>query len=204
MLGVVIMQIPDSLASFWNVAGSYIINVVYLFVGAFVTYIFTLIHYRRKTWDEFKQRSLAEFYGPMLDLIKQVTAETKNSFEVIDASNQSWQEECKKHPLPFEDHNKYFEPYQKALDGENERLRKVVQSLDEMVQIFKSKGRLAYPSTEKLRPEFLQYVDHFHRQLPYEVWMKLDHSAKPLAKLHADVEAHFNNLKRKLSGDKRV
>lgn len=204
MLGVAIMQIPDILTNFWNMVGPHIINVAYCVLSAFVGAFAAYILFRKRKWFEFERCRFSKFYGPMLDLIKQVTAETKNSFEVIDASNQAWQEECKKHPLPFEDHNKHFEPYQKALDDENERLRKAVQALDEMVKIFKSKGRLAYPSTEKLRPEFLQYVGHFHRQLPYEVQKILDHSAEPLAKLHADVEAHFNNLRRKLSGDKRV
>ncbi len=209
MFGVAIMQILDSLTNFWNMVGPHIINVAYYVlaasVGAFATYIFTSRHYRRKTWDEFKQRRLNEFYGPMLDQIKQVTANAEYNIKVSDASNQAWRELCERHPHPFEDHEKYFEPFKKSLDYENERFRKEdIPALDEMVKIFKSKGHLSYPSTEKLFPEFLQYVDQFHRPLPYEVWKKLDPSAEPLAKLYADVEAHVDNLKRKLSGEKRV
>ncbi len=174
-------------------------------VAAFVTYLFTSMHYRRKTWGEFKLRRFDEFYGPILDQIKLVTANSINTSKVNDASEQAWQEECEKHPHPFEDHDKHFEPFQKALDYENERFHKEdISALVKILEIFKSKGRLAYPSTEKLFPEYLQYVDLFLRPLPYEVQKKLDHSAEPLAKLHADVEAHFNNLKRKLSGEKRV
>ena len=187
----------------------YIINVaspiLSAIVAAFATYIFTSRYYRRKTWEEFKQRRLNEFYGPMHDLIKQVTANAKNTSKVVDASERAWRELCDKHSHPFEDRDKYSEPFQKALDYENERFRKEdIPALDKMVKIFKSKGHLAYTSTEKLFPEFLQYVDQFHRPLPYEVWKKLDPSAEPLAKLYADVEAHVDNLKRKLSGEKRV
>jgi len=205
MLGVAIMQIPDSLTNFWNMVGPHIMNVAYhvlsAFVGAFAAYIF----FRKKKWHEFDQCRLNEFYGPMLDQIKQVTANAKNTSKVVDASERAWRELCEKHPHPFEDHDKYFEPFQKALDYENERFHKEdIPALYKILKIFKSKGHLAYPSTEKLFPEFLQYVDQFHRPLPYEVWKKLDPSAEPLAKLYADVEAHVDNLKRKLSGEKRV
>lgn len=203
------MQIPDSLANFWNMIGPYVINaappILSAFIAAFATYIFTSRHFRKKKWHEFDQCRLNEFYGPMLDLIKQVTANAKNTSKVMDASEQAWRELCEKHPHPFEEHDKYFEPFQKALDYENERFRKEdIPALDKMLKIFESKGHLAYPSTEEFFPEFLQYVDQFHRSLPYDVWKKLDPSAEPLAKLYADVEAHVDNLKRKLSGEKRV
>jgi len=174
-------------------------------VAAFVTYLFTSMHYRRKTWGEFKLRRLNEFYGPMHGLIKQFTLNYKNSIKVKDASNQAWQEECEKHPHPFEDSDKYSEPFQKALDYENERFTKEdIPALDKILEIFKSKGHLAYPSTEKLLPQLIEYVDQFHRLLPYEVWKKLDPSAEPFAKLSADVEAHVDKLRHELSGDNRV
>jgi len=170
-------------------------------VGAFATYIL----FRKRKWLEFDRCRFDEFYGPMLDQIKQVTAHAKNAKKVMDTSERAWQELCEKHSHPFEDHNKHFEPFQKSLDYENERFRKEdIPALDKICEIFKSKGHLTYSSTEKLFLEFSQYVDQFHRPLPYEVWKKLDPSAEPLAKLHADVEAHVNKLKRKLSGEKRV
>jgi len=91
------------------------------------------------------------------------------------------------------------------LDYENERFCKEdIPAFDKMLEIINSKGHLAYQSTEKLFPSFSQYVDQWHRPLPYEVLKKLDPSAEPLAKLFADVEAHVDNLRRKLSGEKRV
>jgi hypothetical protein len=199
------MQILDSLTNFWNMVRPHIVNVasygLSAFVGAFATYFF----FRKKKWHEFDQCRLNEFYGPILDLIKQVTANAKNTSRVGDACEQAWREICERHPPPLSDHDKYFERFQKALDYENERFCKVdIPALDKMLKIFESKGHLAYPSTEKIFPEFLQYVDQFHRPLPYEAWKKLDPSAEPLAKLYADVEAHVDNLKRKLSGEKRV
>lgn len=209
MFGVVIMQIPDSLANFWNIIGSYIINVVDAILSAVVatsvTYIFTSRHFRKKKWHEFDQRRLDEFYGPMLRQIKQVMADAENYIRVSDACERAWREICERQPSPFSDHDKYFEPFQKELDYENERFRKEdIPALDKMLKLFESKGYLAYPSTEKLFPEFLQYVDQWHRPLPYEVLKKLDLSAEPLAKLYADVEAHVDDLKYKLSGEKRV
>ncbi len=201
MLGAVIMQIPDSLASFWSVAEPYVTHGVAIILSAWAGYIFNTIYFRRK----FNQHRLNELYGPMLGLIKQVTANVEYNIKVSDASNQAWREICERHPPPFEDHEKYFEPFKKSLDYENERFRKEdISALDKILKIFESKRHLAYPSTEKLYPEFLQYVDQFHRPLPYEVQKKLAHSAEPLAKLHADIEAHVDNLKRKLSGEKRV
>lgn len=192
---------PDSFASFWNAAGPYITHGIAIILAAWAGYIFNTKHIRRK----YNQRRLDEFYGPMLRLIKQVTANAQNNIKVSDACERAWREICESHPPPFSDHDKYFEPFQKALDYENERFRKEdISALDEMLQLFKSKGYLAYPSTEKLYPEFSQFVDQFHRPLPYEVWKKLDPSAKPLAKLHTDVEAHVDNLEHKLSGEKRV
>ena len=201
MLGVVIMQILDSLANFWNVAEPYITHGVAIILSAWAGYIFNNKHFRRK----FNQRRLDDFYGPMLGLIKQVIANAEYNIKVSDASNQAWREICERHPHPFEDHGKYFEPFKKSLDYENERFRNEdIPAFDKMLEIFKSKIHLAYPSTRALFNQFSQYVDHWHRPLPYEVLKKLNPSAEPLAKLSADVEAHVHNLKRKLSGEKRV
>lgn len=201
MLGVAIMQILDSLTNFWNVAGPYITYGVAIILSSWAGYIFSTKHFRRK----YNQRRLDEFYGPMLGLIKQVIANAENNIKVSDAHEQAWLEICKRHPPPFSDHDKHFEPFKKSLEYENERFRNEdVSALDKVREIFKSKRHLAYRSTEKLFPSFSQYVDQFHRPLPYETWKKLDPSAEPLAKLSADVEAHVDNLKRKLSGEKRV
>ena len=177
-----------------------VIPIVTAILSAWLTYYFTARHFRKQKWFEFDQRRLDEFYGPILNLIKQVRANTENSVKVSDASNQAWREICENHSQTSEDHDKYI----KVLDDENKRFQKEdIPALDKMLDIFKSKGHLAYPSTEKLFPQFSQYVDQFHRQLPYEVLKKLDHSAEPLAKLSTDVEAHVDNLGRKLSGEKR-
>lgn len=182
----------------------YVVNVVIpivaVILSAWLTYYFTARHFRKQKWFEFDQRRLDEFYGPMLNLIKLVGANTEHSVKVTDASNQAWREICENHSQTSEDHDKYI----KVLDDENKRFQKEdIPALDKMLELFKSKGHLAYPSTEKLFPQFLQYVDQFHRRLPYEVLKKLDLSAEPLFKLSTDAEAHVDNLRRKLSGEKR-
>jgi len=173
-------------------------------LSACLAYYFTARRFRKQKWFEFDQRRLDEFYGPMLNLIKQVRANIETNTKISEVSDQAWQELCGRHPHPFEDHDKYFEPFNKALDDENERFnREYIPTLNKMLDIFKVKGHLAYPSTENLFSEFSQYVAQLHRPLPYEVWKKLNPSAEPLAKLSADIEAHVDNLRRKLSGDKR-
>ncbi len=186
----------------------YVVNVVIpiaaVILSSWLTYHFAARHFRKQKWFEFDQCRFDEFYGPILNLIKQVGADCEQSVKVSDASNQAWQEICKKHSHPFEDHEKSFEPYKKVLDDENMRIqKKVIPALDEMLDIFKSKEHLAYPSTQKLFTQFSQYVDQFHLQLPYEVFKKISLSAEPLVKLSTDVEAHVANLRRKLSGEKR-
>jgi len=181
-----------------------VIPIIAVSLSAWLTYYLTARHFRKQKWFEFDQRRLDEFYGPMFNLIKQVRANTETSAKISEVSDQAWQEFCGRQPHPFEDHYKYFEPFNKALDYEDERFhREDIPTLDKMLGIFKSKGHLAYPSTENLFPSFLQYVDQFHRPLPYEVWKKLNLTAEPLANLSADIEAHVDNLRRKLSGDKR-
>lgn len=183
---------------------SIVIPIVTALLAAWSTYYFTARHFHKQKWFEFDQRRFDEFYGPILNLIQQIRADCENSVKVSDASNQVWQEICQKHSHPFEDCDKYFEPYKKILDDENTRMNNnIVPTLDELVNIFKSKEHLAYPSTQKLLPQFLLYVEQFHRQLPREVFNKIYHSAEPLAKLYADVETHANKLRIKLSGEKQ-
>ena len=95
--------------------------IVTAILSACLTYYFAARHFRRQKWFEFDQRRLDEFYGPILNLIKQVRANCENSVKVSDASNLAWLEICEKHSPPFEDHDKYFEPYKKILDDESKR-----------------------------------------------------------------------------------
>ena len=199
------MQMPDSLTNLWSVAWPYITHVVTIILSALVTYIFTERHFRKKKWHEFDQRRLDEFYGPMFSLIKQVIANTERNIQVSDASNEAWRGICEENTQPFADHDRCFEPFKKLLDWENERFRKEdIPAFDKMLEIFKAKIHLTYPSTKALFNQFSQYVDQWHRPVPYEVLKKLDLSAEPLARLYADVEAHVDSLRRKLSGEKRV
>ena len=188
-----------------EIAKTYILPVITLIIGVIVTHIFKEWRFRRGKWHEFDERRLREFYGPMLGLIEKVKADFRRSGEISDASDQAWREICGRHPHPFVDHDKYFEPFKNSLEYENERFRNEdIPALDKMLEIFKSKSDLAYESTAKLFPQFSQYVDQFHRTLPYEVLEKLDHSAEPMARLAKDVEKHVYMLKRKLSGEKRA
>ena len=199
------MKIPESVIALWNAARPYITHAAAVILSAGATCIFTARHFRRQKWHEFDQRRLDEFYGPMLGLIKQVRANADTSVKAAAASDKAWQEICERQPRLFEDHDKHCEPFQTSLEYENERFtREDLPAYDQMLEIFKSKLFLSYPSTKQWFDPFSQYVDHWHRPLPPQALMKLNISVKPLLKFYADVEKHADDLRRKLSGEKRV
>ena len=199
------MSIPESVIAFWNAAWTYITHAAAAIFSAWATYIFTARHFRTQKWHEFDQRRLDEFYGPMLGLINQVRANAQASVKATAASDEAWRDICRRQPRPFQDHDKHFEPFQRSLEYENERFtREDLAAYDRMLEIFKSKLFLSYPSSKQWFDMFCQYVDHWHRPLPPEARMKLNISRTSLPEFYADVQKHADNLRRKLSGEKRV
>lgn len=160
-------------------------------------------YFRKQKRYEFMVRRLEECYGPMLGLIKQVRANAEARFKVSQASSKAWREICERHPAPFLDHDKYFEPFKKQIEYENERFKKEdLPAYDQMLDLLKTKNHLTYPSTLQWFESLTQYVDHWKRPMAPEALMELNISEEPLLKFYADVEEHCNTLKKQISGDK--
>ena len=174
-------------------------------LSAIATYFFMSKHFWKQKYYDFQQRRLVELYGPMLGLIKQVEANAKARFEASKASNKAWHEICAGQPKPFLDREKYFEPFKRQIEYENERFRREdLPAYDKMLDLLKAKNHLAYSTTLKWFDQLTQYVDHWHRPIPEEALMELGISEGSLLTFYAEVEQRCDDLKKKLSGDKSV
>jgi hypothetical protein len=195
----------EALSKFGNAAWPFISHGLTAVISAWAAYFFTAKHFKKQKWHEFEQRRLDEFYGPMLGLIKQIRANAEARVKASAASNEAWREICERHPKPFLDHDKYFEPFQKGIEYENQRFKETdLPAYSQMQEIFKSKLFLAYPSTKEWFDQFTQYIDHWHRPFPPEALMKLNISEEPLLEFYDDLERHADDLRRKLSGEESV
>ena len=193
----------EEVSAAWGSIQPFAVHSLTVIITASTTFFFTSRHFRRQKRHEFLQRRLNELYGPLLGLIKQVGASAKARLAASRASDNAWREICERHPKPFLDHNDYFEPFERAMEYENERFRKDdLPAYDAMLDLLKEKNHLAYSSTLKWFDQFAQYVDHWHRPLPREALMELGISEEPLLDFYAEVEKRCNQLKRELSGDK--
>ena len=195
---------PETIAALESIKpfATYVFTVI---ITAFATYLFTVRHFRKQKRHEFLQRRLDELYGPLLGLIKQVRANAKARLEARIACDKAWHEICGQHPTPFLDHEKYFEPFKRQIEYENERFQKEdLPAYDAMLDLLKKKNHLAYPSTLEWFDQFTQYVDHWHRPLPAEALMELGISEEQLLAFYAEVERQCNQLIKELSGDKTV
>lgn len=196
---------PPQFASLWASVKPFVAHGLTAVITAGVTYFFTARHFRRQKRHEFLQRRLDELYGPLYGHIKQVGANAKARLEASRASDKAWREICARHQKPFLDHDKYFEPFKRQIEYENERFKKDdLPAYDAMLSLLKTKNHLAYPSTLQWFDQFTQYVDHWHRPLAGEVLMQLNISEEPLLDFYAEVEKRCNQLNRELSGDKSV
>lgn len=186
-------------------ARPFLTHTLAMILSAWVTYLLTTSHFKKQKWHEFDQRRLDEFYGPLLGLIKQVRANAKDRVEVSRATDKAWREICERHPAPFLDHEKYFEPFKKEIEYENERFgQSDLPAYDSMLDLLQTKNHLSYPSTLKWFDQFAQYVDHWHRPIPAEALMELGIFEEPLLEFYAEVERRCDELKARLSGDKSV
>jgi hypothetical protein len=153
----------------------------------------------------FTERQVEEFYSPILGCLKKIQAKSLLRIEIDRASEVAWQEICTKHPQPFWDHEKYFEPFMKSIRYNNEELRKDILPLyDEMVTIFTEKYWLANPSTQQWFSELSAFVSLWRRWLdesiPPEVVNEIGHNEDQLKPFYEDLHAQITALTRRLSG----
>ena len=193
------MSVSETTTAIWKVIHPWLSHGVTALLGGAAAFVY----FRKQKHHEFMIRRLDECYGPMLGLIKQVRANAEARFKVSQASGEAWPEICARHPQPFLDHDKYFEPFKKQIEYENKRFkREDLPAYDQILDLLKTKNRLSFPSTLQWFEMLTQYVDHWKRPMAAEVLMKLDISEEPLLKFYADVEEHCTTLKKHISGDK--
>jgi hypothetical protein len=153
----------------------------------------------------FVERQMEEFYSPMIGCLKKIQAKSLLRVEIDRASEAAWREICAKHPQPFLDHEKYFEPFMKSIRYNNEELRKEILPLyDEMVTIFTEKYWLANSTTQQWFSELSAFASLWHRWLdesiPPEVVKEIGHNEDQLRPFYEDLQAQIAILHKRLSG----
>ena len=153
----------------------------------------------------FIERQLEEFYSPMMGCLRKIQAKSLLRLEIGKVSHVAWKEICKRHPDPFLDHEKYFEPFMKAIRYNNKELREeIIPLYDEMLSIFTEKYWLANPSTRKWFSELSAFVGLWHRWLdesiPADVVREIGHNEDQLKPFYEDLESYIDMLQKRLSG----
>jgi hypothetical protein len=153
----------------------------------------------------FIERQLEEFYSPMMGCLRKIQAKSLLRLEIDKVSDIAWKEICKRHPKPFLDHEKYFDPFMKAIRYNNKELREeIIPLYDEMLSIFTEKYWLANPSTRKWFSELSAFVDLWHRWLdesiPADVVREIGHNEDQLKPFYEDLESYIDVLQKRLSG----
>ncbi|MCK5833065.1 hypothetical protein KAH81_05265 [bacterium] len=179
-------------------------NIIAIILTAGVTYYFTALHFRKQKRYEFSQRRLDELYAPFYGYSKKIRVNAKFRVKASKASEKTWREICKSNPQPSIDHDKDFEPYKRQIEDENKRFNEEdIPAYDAMLDLLKTKNQFAYHSTLKWFDQFAEFVAHLHRRLPAKTLKELDISEEPLFDFYSEVKERYNQLKLKLSGDKK-
>lgn len=124
--------------------------------------------------------------------------------EISKASNEAWHDICNRHPHPFLDSDKYFEPFEKSIEYDNKKFRdEIIPTYDKMLSIFTDNFGLANPSTQKWYSEFNKFVELWHRWLdksiPREAIEKIDYKEDKLHPFYEDLENQLEKLKKDLA-----
>jgi len=177
-------------------------------LATLITHYLTARHYRARKTYEFAERRLDELYGPLCSRLKQLKANGELSVAISQARHEAWQDECKRAPTPFLDHERTFEPFKDSIDYENARFREYTMPLfDEMLEILNTKRHLAFPSTLSFFDTFYRFVQLWRRWLddaiPGEAIERIEVREEELRPFYADIEKKHAALVRRLSGDRK-
>jgi hypothetical protein len=173
--------------------------------GGYLGYQYGIGQFRKQKKFEFVERQIREFYSPMIGCLKQIEAKSKLRYEISKASDPAWRKICAQHPHPFEDHEKYFEPFKKSILYNNNQLRnELIPLYDKMVTIFSENYWLADAETRKWYSELCGFVELWHRWLdesiPAEVIQEMNHTEERLKPLYQNLDICLENLKKTLVG----
>jgi hypothetical protein len=185
--------------------GRYILPSIITLLAGYLGYYYGLAHLRKQKHQEFLEKQLREFYSPMLGCLKKIKAKSIFRDEISKTSGAAWREIVESHSKPFEDHERFFEPFKRIINYDNKQLREqLIPLYDQMLEIFSANLWLANPSTKEWYYEFTKFVEIWHRyladSLPPEVNEKIGHNEEKLNGFYKDIEDQTNTLRKELSG----
>ena len=195
----------DLLSNLINFAKVVLPSFLTLLLGSYFGYRYGVKQFKKQKEIEYVERQIREFYSPMLGCLSQIEAKSAVRYEISKVSDVAWRRIVGRHPKPFEDHEKYFKPFKKSIDYDNDQLRnELIPLYDKMIKIFSENLELAFPETRKWYPELSRFVDLWHRWLdgtiPSEVLQEMDHTEERLKSLYENLDASLENLKKELVG----
>jgi hypothetical protein len=174
-------------------------------LGGYLGYQYGIGQFRKQKKLELVERQIREFYSPMIGCLNQIKAKSELRFEISKASDPAWRKIVAQHPKPFYDHEKYFEPFKKAILYDNDQLRnELIPLYDKMVEIFSENYWLAEPETREWYSELSRFVDLWHRWLentiPPEVIQEMDHTEARLKPFYENLNISLEELQKRFVG----
>lgn len=146
---------------------------IFALLSGYMGYRYGLDQFSKQKKLEFVERQIREFYSPMIGCLMQIQAKSNLRYEISKASDLAWKKLVEQHPKPFEDHEKYFEPFKQSILYDNDQLRnELIPLYDKMVKIFSDNYWLAEPETRKWYSELSEFVDLWHRWLDEKIHQK--------------------------------
>jgi hypothetical protein len=174
-------------------------------LGGYLGYQYGVGQFKKQKKIEFVERQIREFYSPLIGCLNRIKAKSELRYEISKTSDPAWRKIVAQHPKPFLDHEKYFEPFEKAILYDNDQLRnELIPLYDKMVSIFSENYWLAEPETRKWYSELSRFVDLWHRWLdktiPSEVIQEMDHTEARLKPLYENLDVSLEKLQNTLIG----
>lgn len=181
-----------------------ILPLIITFISIYITYRLALRQFLKQKHYEYLEKQIKEFYSPMVGCLEEIRAKSNVRVEVFKLSDPAWQKIVAEHPVPFLDHEKYFEPFRNQILYENKQFREELIPLYlKMHKIFTDNISLANITTRKWYYEYVRFVEIWQRWLtesiPVEVIIQLYHSEERLKPFYNDLEEQMNILRTKIS-----
>jgi hypothetical protein len=198
------IELFKNLIDFGKIAVPSLITLIAVVLGARVGYRFSLRRFKLEKRLEFINQQVTEFYSPLVGCRMRIRASSELRVELSAGCNTAWRKICDEQHTPFLDHEKYFEPFKKQIEDENQRFPKYLLPLyDQMVDVFTKKYWLAEDSTKDFYKQFCRYVELWHRYyddvIPPRVLEEVKLEEKDLLPFYEDLERNLKSLREELA-----
>lgn len=199
------MEFSNTLIELGKIA---IPSIITLVLGTLLGYRFFVKRFKLEKRLEFIRHQVKEFYSPLVGCRTRIRASSELRDELSSACGTAWTRICDEQPRPFLEHEKYFEPFKKQIEDENQRLKKDILPLyDKMVDIFTKNLWLAEDSTKDFYKPFCRYVELWHRFYdhaipPSALGKEVTIDEKDVLPFYKNLENNLNRLRHELSQKK--